>query len=189
MDNQNDNNQQPSDNGRNNRNNPTPKFNFSWLYILIGVGLLYFIFSQNSLGASAEGETDYTKFKAYIDKGYADKVVIDKKKLTLQMFVKEQHVRDVFGKGKDQVGKNPAVNVEFGSMENLEAFLDKETEEGKFDGKVIYDHDDDWFVTLLWQLGPLVLIIVFWIFAIKACNYYTSIEYLRQYWERKYGVL
>ncbi len=167
MDNQNNNNQQPLDNGRGNHNNPTPRFNFTWLYIVIGIGLLYFIFSQNAMTDNNLGETDYTKFKSYIDKGYASKVVIDKKSLTLQMQVKEQNVRDVFGKGKDRVGKNPSVKVEFGSMENLEAFLDKKTEEGKFDGEVVYDHDDDWFVTLLWQLGPLVLIIVFWILIMR----------------------
>ncbi|MBR3455699.1 MAG: ATP-dependent zinc metalloprotease FtsH [Bacteroidaceae bacterium] len=168
MDNQNDNNnQQPVDNGRGNRNNPTPRFNFSWLYIIIGIGLLYFIFSQNGMGENNVGETDYTKFKSYIDKGYASKVLIDKKNLTLQMFVKDKYVRDVFGKGKDRVGKNPTLKVEFGSMENLEAFLDKKTDEGKFDGEVVYDHDDDWFVTLLWQLGPLVLIIVFWILIMR----------------------
>jgi cell division protease FtsH len=167
MDNQDNNNQQPLDNGRGNRNNPTPRFNFSWLYIVIGIGLMYFIFSQNGMSDNNVGETDYTKFKTYIDKGYASKVVVDKKNLTLQMYVKEQHVRDVFGKGKDRVGKNPTVKVEFGSMENLEAFLDKKTEEGKFDGEVVYDHDDDWFVTLLWQLGPLVLIIVFWILIMR----------------------
>ena len=167
MDNQNNNNQQPLDNGRGNHNNPTPRFNFTWLYIVIGIGFLYFIFSQNAMTDNNLGETDYTKFKSYIDKGYASKVVIDKKNLTLQMQVKEQNVRDVFGKGKDRVGKNASVKVEFGSMENLEAFLDKKTEEGKFDGAVVYDHDDAWFVTLLWQLGPLVLIIVFWILIMR----------------------
>lgn len=44
-------------------------------------------------------------------------------------------------------------------------------------------------VAVIITIFSVILIIVFWIFAIKACNYYTSIEYLRQYWERKYGVL
>lgn len=44
-------------------------------------------------------------------------------------------------------------------------------------------------VAIIITIFSVILIIVFWIFAIKACNYYTSIEYLRQYWERKYGVL
>ena len=34
----------------------------------------------------------------------------------------------------------------------------------------------------------MLLVVVFWIFAIKAFNYYTSLDYMIQYWERKYGV-
>lgn len=35
----------------------------------------------------------------------------------------------------------------------------------------------------------VILIIVFWIFAIKAYCYYTSLEYLSEYWKRKYSVI
>ncbi len=44
-------------------------------------------------------------------------------------------------------------------------------------------------VALTITIVLVILISVFWIFAIKAFNYYTSIEYLKQYWERKYGVM
>ena len=45
-----------------------------------------------------------------------------------------------------------------------------------------------WISTGLLVPVIVLLIVVFWIFAIKAFNYYTSIEYLSQYWQRKYGV-
>ena len=35
----------------------------------------------------------------------------------------------------------------------------------------------------------IILIVVFWIVAIKAYQHYTSIDYLRQYWARKYNVI
>ena len=35
----------------------------------------------------------------------------------------------------------------------------------------------------------VLLIILFWIFAVKAFNHYTSLDYLSQYWQRKYGVI
>ncbi len=44
-------------------------------------------------------------------------------------------------------------------------------------------------VALIITILSIILIIVLWIVAIKAYNHYTSIEYLKQYWERKYGVL
>ena len=34
----------------------------------------------------------------------------------------------------------------------------------------------------------LVLLVVFWVVAIKAHQYYTSLEFLKQYWARKYGL-
>lgn len=43
-------------------------------------------------------------------------------------------------------------------------------------------------VALIITIVSIILIIIFWIVAIKVYNHYTSIEYLRQYWERKYGV-
>ena len=35
----------------------------------------------------------------------------------------------------------------------------------------------------------IIILVVFWIIAIKAYNYYTSLEYLREYWIRKYSVM
>ena len=35
----------------------------------------------------------------------------------------------------------------------------------------------------------IIILVVFWIVAIKAYNYYTSLEYLREYWIRKYSVM
>ena len=43
-------------------------------------------------------------------------------------------------------------------------------------------------VALIIAIVLVILIVVFWVVAIKAYNHYTSVEYLRQYWERKYGV-
>ena len=44
-------------------------------------------------------------------------------------------------------------------------------------------------VALTITIASVILIIVLCIAAIKAYNHYTSIEYLRQYWKRKYGVI
>lgn len=44
-------------------------------------------------------------------------------------------------------------------------------------------------VALTITILSIILIIVFWIVAIKAYNHYTSIEYLSEYWKRHYGVM
>jgi len=143
----------------------TPRFNFSWFYILMGIGLIYLLMSgsENSSGT----QKDYTKFKNYVEKGYAKDIVVDKRNLTLRMIVDKAHVRDVLGVSPEKAGKNPSIDVEFGSMENLENFLDDETEKGHFKGSVTYEHEDDLFYNLLWQIGPLLLIIVVWILIMR----------------------
>ena len=43
-------------------------------------------------------------------------------------------------------------------------------------------------LAIIIAIVSILLIIAFWIVAIKAYNHYTSIEYLHQYWSRKYGL-
>ena len=43
-------------------------------------------------------------------------------------------------------------------------------------------------LAIIIAIGSILLIIAFWIVAIKAYNHYTSTEYLHQYWSRKYGL-
>lgn len=44
-------------------------------------------------------------------------------------------------------------------------------------------------VAVMAAIISIILTIVFWILAIKTFNYFTSIEYLSEYWKRKYGVI
>ena len=43
-------------------------------------------------------------------------------------------------------------------------------------------------LAIIIAIVSILLIIAFWIVAIKAYNHYTSTEYLHQYWSRKYGL-
>ena len=59
-----------------------PKFNMGWLYMLILAGLLYLFMTDagtsmtNSAVGSVRQEATYTKFKEYVDSGYAKKVEV-----------------------------------------------------------------------------------------------------------------
>ena len=105
------------DNMDNKQNNPKmnmPKFNMNWIYGMVIVALLLMWFSGGGQKSSVQTETSYSQFKAMVMKGYASKIVVNKEKNTLLMYVKPEHIRDVFGKGVQQTGKDPAVTVEFG---------------------------------------------------------------------------
>ena len=114
-----------------NRKNPIgdnqpkmPKFNMNWLYTIAIVLLAVLIFSDGGDmlfgGPSATQNATYTKFKVYVDKGYAKSVVVNKDKGTLRMYVKPEKIRDVFGKTAQQVGQNPFVSVTYGSADALD---------------------------------------------------------------------
>ena len=57
--------------------------------------------------------------------------------------------------------------MEFGSIDNLESYLDAQNKEGNFKGKVTYERDNDFFTNLLWNFAPLVIIILIWFFIMR----------------------
>src|SRR5574344_261281 len=123
-------------NNNNNEQPKMPRFNMNWLYALILIGLiaLFMAGGGNALGGSAAQEATYTKFKEYVQKGYASSVVVNKDENTLKMYVKPKNTRDVFQMSAKQVGEKPYVSVEFGSVDELEKYLTAEQKAGK-----IYD--------------------------------------------------
>ena len=77
------------------QNNKQPRFNFTWLYVILIAGLAVMVFGGDSNSASKT--VDYSQFKEYISNGYASGVLINKDELTLNMFVDKAHERAVFG--------------------------------------------------------------------------------------------
>ena len=81
------------------------------------------------------------------------------------MFVKKEHIREVFSAGTDKTGPDPFVDVEFGSVDQVEQFVQSQRKTGKFTGEFSYEnkHGND-FVNLLIGIAPFALLILFWIF-------------------------
>ena len=141
-----------------------PRFNFTWLYILLIAGLAFMIFTRHDTSASRS--VDYTTFKEFVTKGYVADVTINKDNNTLTLAIDAKHEKQVYG----AVNKNkkPArIKVEFGSIDNLESYLDEQNKEGNFTGKVTYERDNDFITNLLWNFAPLVIIILIWIFIMR----------------------
>ena len=157
-------NQRPNNNQQN-QNNPRRGFSLSWLYILI-IGIVVYMFMTRD-GSNASKSVDYTDFQEIIEKGYAKGVVIDKDNKTLDLYIKSQHDRQVFGNA-NTTGTNRAVKVEIGSLDKVQEYLDAAKEAGKFDGTVEYTQDKDGFlITMLWQFAPLIFIIALWFFIMR----------------------
>ena len=153
-----------------NKPKPTgPRFSMSWIYGMVIVGLMAFYFTQDREQTGIHTETTYSDFKVMVEKGYANEIVVNKHTSTLLMYVKGEHVYDVFHQHIDKTGKKPAVTVSIGSVDQVEQFVNQAREEGKFTGKFSYDNskENDFFSSLLMNILFFGGIILVWMFIMR----------------------
>jgi cell division protease FtsH len=141
-----------------------PRFNLSWLYVIIAMSFAILYFSNQEGGI--DKQITYTEFKDMINKGYANKIIAYDDN-TVEMYIKPEFVKDVFKNDYKKVGRNPALNVEIGSMESLDKFMEKAQEEGHFTGSISYEKKHDYFGALFWNIAPFLLLIGIWMFAMR----------------------
>lgn len=151
---------------------PKPHFNFMWIYLGIALLLGFLVIRSGgpSLLSSSNKEVTYSEFKTYVSKGYASRIVANKRDGSLCMYVSPEHVRDVFPTSSVQPGTEVFVEAEFPSADKLDSFLEQQQEAGNFKGEVSYEQSDDMFRNILWSFGPLVLIIFFWMFMLRGAG-------------------
>ena len=114
-------------------------------------------------------ETTYSDFKTMVMKGYANEIVINKNTSTLLMYIKPEHIYDVFHQHVQQTGKNPAVSVAIGSVDQVEQFINTAREEKKFTGKFSYDNskESEFFSSLIMNILFFGAIIMVWMFIMR----------------------
>ena len=142
----------------------------SWIYGLVIIGLIAFWYTNGGTDKSSiTTETTYSDFKVMVQKGYAQEIVVNKHEGSLQMFVKPEHIYDVFKQHVDKTGTKPAVTVAFGSTDQVEQFINQQREEGHFTGKYAYDNskDSEFFSSLLMNILFFGGIIMIWMFIMR----------------------
>ena len=153
----------------NNKQPKMPRFNMNWIYglIIIALGLLFFTGGGNMMAGSVKQEATYTKFQEYVNKGYANNVVVNTEQKTLKMFVKPENTRDVFGKDPKQLGEKPYVSVQIGSIDELEKYLTDAQKTAKIKDFAFDNDKGGHFTDILIQIVPFVLLIAIWIFIMR----------------------
>lgn len=145
-----------------------PKFNMGWIYTIIIVVLAYMFFTGGgNMGQQASKQSSYSDFKQFVSHGYAQKVVINKKESELKMYVKPEYVRKVFNKAAKQMDPNPYVVVNFGSVDQVEQFLEAQQKAKHFSGQLDYESTESGLWEILLSVGPTLLFIAVWIFIIR----------------------
>ncbi len=140
-----------------------PKFNLTWVYLLIVLGLSYVLFMGTGFGGSADKDIDYTTFKAYVQKGYAKSITVNKSEQNAKILIDSSHIRDVFGKESGKVGQTPTATAGIPSTDDVQGFL----EAVKYRGPIRYEISNSFFSNLLTSFLPLLLIILFWFWVFR----------------------
>ncbi|MCR5270004.1 MAG: ATP-dependent zinc metalloprotease FtsH [Prevotella sp.] len=161
---------------QNNNNQPKmPRFNMNWIYFLAIGALFFFYFTGEqglAQGQGAMSEVSYTEFKTLVSQGNASRIVANKSHNTLKMYVKPDSIRSVFNKTADQVGTDPYLSVEFGSIDRLEQFVDSARAHHAFTGRLSYERDSDggFLGSLITMLLPIILFIGAWLIFLRFMN-------------------
>lgn len=167
------NNFNPKDKRPNDQQPKMPKFNMNWLYIsvLIFIAVIAFSGGGNLLGVQGVSqEATYTKFKEYVSKGYASRIIINNQEHELKMYVKPQALKAVFNQPAEKLGKDPYVKVNYGSVDKIEDFLLTAQKNGKLKD---YDYErpnENTLLNLLYNFGPFLLLIFVWFFFMNRMN-------------------
>lgn len=141
-----------------------PRPNLSWLYIIIAM-VIAFLYITSDEGSMSK-EITYTEFKDMVKKGYADKIIAYDNN-SVEMYIKPEHIVDVFKKDATKVGKSPSVKIQVGSMESLDKFLDEEQKNGNFTGSIRYEKENEYFGVIFWNLLPIIFFVGLWIFIMR----------------------
>ena len=141
----------------------------NWIYGIVIITLIVLYMTQGKESSSVTTQTSYSEFKTLVMKGYANEIVVNNYSNTLQVYIKPEHIRDVFHKGVEQTGQRPSVSVAFGSTDQVEAFVNQAREANKFTGKYSYDNskESEFFNSLIMNILFFGGIIMVWMFIMR----------------------
>ncbi len=142
-----------------------PKFNLTWLYFIIAIILGFLVINSGGQGLNggSSKEATYSQFKNYVEQGYASRILVKKEEGILRMYVKAEHIRDIFNTQIEK-GKLPYVETAIPSTDKLEDFIQSQQDQGHFDGEITYDNGNSGWTHLFWSFGPLIFIVLMWFF-------------------------
>ena len=140
------------------------KFNLYWMYGLIFL-MLFALYLTND--SSASKELGWTEFQKLAQETVFDRMVVYNKKNLVEATVKDGRKGLVFRKDSATLGTNPKVYVKIPSADKFSDFYDKAVAENHITTQVSFEEGDDAIWNFLVSFGPILLIIVVWIFLMR----------------------
>lgn len=140
------------------------RFNLYWMYGIIAL-MLFVLWKTND--SSAVKEIGWTEFQTLARDNVFDKMTVYNKKNMLEASVRADKTSLVFKEDTSKLGVAPKVYVKIPSPDKFSDFIDKATAENNITTQVTYEEGKDAFWEFLISFGPLILLILVWIFLMR----------------------
>ena len=148
----------PTQNQKDKKDN-MPRFNLNWLYIAVIVGLGFMLFMGNDNSGGISKEVSLTKWRGYVQEGYAKEVIINKSDGKARFVVKPEadKIRRIFNQGMDRTGKEPTVVTQGpNDLDRLGEYVES------CNVQLSYEVTNSFFMNLLGSLLPIFLLVGLW---------------------------
>ncbi len=144
---------------------PVIRFSMYWMYAIILIFLLGILYlDDNSISKELDGQYDMERL---VKTGGVEKITIFPNKGIAQAQLSDSLAREEFkGQYSDSHSGKAYVWTSISSSDDLTHRIDDWKKEGYFNGNVKYERSSD-FSSYLWSFGPILLLIVFWIWMMR----------------------
>ena len=140
------------------------RFNLYWMYGLIFMMLIALYMTNDSSGSK---ELGWTEFQKLAKDNVFEKMVVYNKKNLVEATVKNGKTDLVFKGDNSRLGNSPKVFVKIPSADKFSDFYDNAVANDHIDTQVSFEEGDDTMWNFLVSFGPIILLIVVWIFLMR----------------------
>jgi len=135
------------------------RFNIFWMYGIV-LALILGVWLFNDKGSNQE--ISWSEFESWVKKGGVESIVVYSDEDRVEAFLSDSLARKVYKNYKPQKGYKPSISAQC-SKTGIDQKIDDWRTQGVFKGKVKYERSGS-FGNILWAFGPVVLLIIFWIY-------------------------
>ncbi|WP_298425289.1 ATP-dependent zinc metalloprotease FtsH [uncultured Kordia sp.] len=156
----------------NNKNiDKKPKFSPYWIYGMVGLFLIFLIFSNDS---GSDDKVTFTKFKELVQYNDIEKIEVVTNTKVARIYLKEGAAeKDIFKDfvkkktGLSFMGESPDFTIKYLNLENFEDYLNEVKVAKSLDFEIASDQESSSFTSILVSILPFILIIGVWIFIMR----------------------
>lgn len=141
------------------------KFNLYWVYGIIAL----FLIGLSFMGESPRGkEISYNEIGDLVKSKAIQKINVITNKNEAEITILPEKIAEVYGKDSASMVRNPVLMLQIPSADQFtEDLKEWKKEYGNEDIKITYESESDYIGNFLWGVGPIILLIFFWVFMMR----------------------